>query len=53
MHLSREKGQGGAQVSRRTGTVVVSLKQGKHCANGEHVGILVENHIGGFWSVDR
>jgi len=30
----------------RTGTIVVRLKQRKHAANGKHVSVGVENHLG-------
>jgi hypothetical protein len=36
-----------AGKGKRTGTVVVSLEEGKHGANGKDVGILGEHHFGG------
>ena len=33
-------------ASRHTGTVVESLQQGEHGAEGEHIGVFFKNHVG-------
>lgn len=34
------------KLSLLTSTIVVGIKQGKECANGENIGILVEHRVG-------
>jgi len=35
--------------SRRTGAIVVSLKEGEACAQGKHVSVVGENHLVDSW----